>query len=232
MRTSALIVAAGRSERLGGAGPKQFLDLSGRPLVVHCIDRFCSVGGIDAIILALPAAADLDQRLAQYGPWSVPVRAVQGGATRQQSTAAALAVVDEMTDLVVVHDGARPLVSSRTIRDVIRSAAVTGAAITAAPCTDTIKEVAEGRVQRTLDRSRLVRTQTPQAFRTDWLREAHRRAVEDGFTGTDDAALVERLGRSVAVVLGDVSNLKVTTPGDLLLAAALLRPGEGTGTGS
>lgn len=232
MRTSVLIVAAGRSERIGGPAPKQFLEVAGKPLVVHCIDTFSTAGGIDAIILALPDADDFERHLVQHGPWPLPVCAVQGGATRQQSTAAALAAVDDATDVVVVHDGARPLVSQHTIREVIRAAAGAGAAIAVAPCTDTIKEVENGRVQRTLERGRLVRTQTPQAFRADWLREAHRQAAADRFTGTDDAALVERLGRPVVVVMGDAANLKVTTAGDLVLVEALLKTAQRTGAAS
>ena len=216
---------------MGGAAPKQFLEVAGRPLVVHCIDRFCAAGGIDEIVLALPDAGDLQRRLAGYGPWPVSVRAVQGGATRQQSVFAALQAASDAADLIIVHDGARPLVSPRTIREVIRAASGTGAAIAAAPCTDTIKEIEGGRVLRTLERSRLVRTQTPQAFRATWLREAHRRAARDRFTGADDAALLERLGRPVAVVIGDAANIKVTTAGDLALAEAILRRAVPSGDG-
>ncbi|MFQ5719989.1 MAG: 2-C-methyl-D-erythritol 4-phosphate cytidylyltransferase [Acidobacteriota bacterium] len=231
MRTVALIVAAGRGERMGAADPKQFLAVAGRPLVAHCLDRFVAAGGIDEIVIALPSPRDLDTHITPHGPWPVPVRAVQGGDTRQKSVGAALEAAVG-ADMVVVHDGARPLVTVEAIREVMRRAASTGAAIVASICTDTIKEVDNGQVVRTLERERLVRTQTPQAFRADWLREAHRAAVRDRFAGTDDAALVERLRHPVAVVLGEPANIKVTTPGDLLLVEGLLRAARPPGTGS
>ncbi len=226
MRTTALIVAAGRGERLGGGVPKQFQPCAGRPLVAHALDRFCRSGEVEDVILVLPAAADLDRHLGGAGAWPLPVRAVQGGARRQASVAAGLAAL-EHDGLVLVHDGVRPLITTPLIARVRRAAAAAGAAVPACPCVETIKEVSGGRVQATLDRGRLVRAQTPQGFRVPLLREAHARAEADGVQGTDDAALVERLGAAVAVVDGGPDNIKVTGPADLRLAALLLEGGEG-----
>jgi 2-C-methyl-D-erythritol 4-phosphate cytidylyltransferase len=226
MRTAAVIVAAGRGERFGGGVPKQFIDCAGRPLLAHTLTRFCRAGGFAEMILALPDVADLDRRLGGASAWPIPVRAVAGGEDRQASVAAALAVLSGV-DLVLVHDGVRPLVPIRVIREVQRAAAAVGAAIAACPCGDTVKEVAEGRVVRTLARTGLVQAQTPQGFRIDLLREAHRRAGEDGIRATDDAALVERLGCPVAIVDSPATNLKVTGPDDLALAEFLIeRAGE------
>jgi 2-C-methyl-D-erythritol 4-phosphate cytidylyltransferase len=221
MRTTALIVAAGRGERLGGEAPKQFQPCAGQPLAWHALDRFCRSGEIDDLVVVLPAPSDLDRYLGGAGAWPLPVRAVAGGAERQDSVAAGLAVIDG-DGLVLVHDAARPLISRRVIRDVRRAAAGTGAAVPGLACADTIKEADGGRILSTVDRRCLVRVQTPQGFRVEVLRRAHRRAREDGFTGSDDAALVERLGAAVALVEGAEENLKVTRPGDLDLVEALL----------
>jgi 2-C-methyl-D-erythritol 4-phosphate cytidylyltransferase len=220
MRTTALIVAAGRGQRLGGATPKQFQPCAGHPLAWHALSAFCSSGEVDEVVVALPDIRDLERYLA--GSWPVPVRAVAGGAERQDSVAAGLALIDH-DGLVMVHDAARPLVSHQIIRDVRRAAAITGAAVPALPCTDTIKEVAGGRIRGTVDRQSLCRIQTPQAFHVALLRRAHEHAETQGASVcTDDASLVEQLGVAVAVVAGDEENLKVTGPADLGIAEALL----------
>jgi 2-C-methyl-D-erythritol 4-phosphate cytidylyltransferase len=222
MRTTAIIVAAGRGERMGAELPKQFLPCAGRPLAAHALSRFCRAEGIDEIVLVLPDPRGLDTHLGGASAWSRPLRAVKGGDHRQESVAAGLAAV-EGDGLVLVHDGARPLVPVSLIEEVRRAAALTGAAVPACRCTDTIKEVRDGRVRSTLERNRLVRAQTPQGFRAGLLREAHRRAAAEGVRSTDDAALVERLGVPVAVVEGSPDNIKVTSSADLELVADLLR---------
>jgi 2-C-methyl-D-erythritol 4-phosphate cytidylyltransferase len=226
MRTTAIIVAAGRGDRMGGRRPKQFRLCAGRPLVAHTISRFCQAKGIDEIVLVLPDPEDLDRHLGGAGAWSKSLTVVAGGADRQASVAAGLAVVSG-EGLVVVHDGVRPLVPVALIEEVRRAAAGTGAAAPGCLPTDTVKEATGGRVICTLDRQSLVLVQTPQAFRLDLLREAHRRAEADGVRSTDDAALVERLGASIALVSGSPENIKVTSPDDLELAAYLLRRAEG-----
>jgi 2-C-methyl-D-erythritol 4-phosphate cytidylyltransferase len=234
MRTTAIIVAAGRGERMGGHLPKQYRPCAGRPLAAHAVLSFCRAEGIDEIVLVLSDPRDLDLHLGGAAAWSRPLRAVKGGADRQASVAAGLAAVDG-DGLVLVHDGARPLVPVSLIEEVRRAAALTGAAVPACRCTDTIKAVRNGRIESTLERGRLVMAQTPQGFRAGLLREAHRRADQDGVRSTDDAALVERLGVPVAVVQGSPDNIKVTCSSDLELAASLLRrrpvPAGGKGDG-
>ena len=217
MRTVAIIVAAGRGERLGAGRPKQFLVCAGRPLLAHTLDRFCRAGDIERLVVAVPRPDDLAAELGPLSAWPLPIDAVQGGARRQDSVAAGLAAAGD-APLVVVHDGVRPLVPVDVIRRVCREAGAVGAAVAAAPCTDTVKEVEAGRIRRTLPREQLVMVQTPQAFRRELLIEAHRRAAEDGVDATDDAVLVERLGATVAVVTHAEPNLKVTHAADLVLA--------------
>jgi 2-C-methyl-D-erythritol 4-phosphate cytidylyltransferase len=221
----ALVVAAGRGERLGTPVPKAFVMLAGRPMVEWSIAALREVAAIEEIVVALPPGV-----AAPAGTVGVV-----GGAERSHSVRAALAAARD-ADLVVVHDAARPLVSAELVRACLDALADADAAIAAAPVTDTVKECADGRVQRTLDRSRLWAVQTPQAFR----RQALGRALElgDDVVGaaTDDASLVESLGGVVRVVPAPAENLKVTTALDLrvaelLLAERLGSPGAGGGAG-
>jgi 2-C-methyl-D-erythritol 4-phosphate cytidylyltransferase len=205
--TAAIVVAAGGGARFGA--PKQFAELDGTRLV----DRAVAVAdtACDAVVVVLPAGRAWD---------GAPVHAVvAGGATRADSVRAGLAAVPDDADVVVVHDAARPLATKALFAAVV--AAVrdgADAAVPAVALADTVKRVAGHRVLETLSRSELVAVQTPQAFRRDALRDAH----ADGADATDDAALVEAARGTVVVVPGDPANLKVTTTGDLAVAAALL----------
>jgi 2-C-methyl-D-erythritol 4-phosphate cytidylyltransferase len=218
----ALVVAAGRGERLGTPVPKAFVMLAGRPMVEWSIAALREVAAIEQIVVALPPGAE-----APAGTVGVP-----GGVERSHSVRAALAAARADASEVVVHDAARPLVSPALVSACLEALADADAAIAAAPVTDTIKECADGRVERTLDRSRLWAVQTPQAFRRDALERAL--AQPDAVVGaaTDDAALVEGLGGLVRVVSAPAENLKVTTPLDLRVAELLLHerlgsPGAG-----
>ncbi len=154
--------------------------------------------------------------LAGFGPWPVPIHVAMGGAERQDSVASGLARTDPAADLILVHDAARPFVSLRSVVGCVEAAAMTGAAIVAVPAHDTIKSVdADGLVGETLDRRTIWLAQTPQTFRADLLRQAYAQAERDGYTATDDAMLVERLGARVRVVPGEAANRKITTPEDL-----------------
>jgi 2-C-methyl-D-erythritol 4-phosphate cytidylyltransferase len=208
----ALVVAAGRGERLGTPVPKAFVMLAGRPMVEWSIAALRSVAAIEQIVVALPPGVD-----APAGTIGV-----EGGAERSHSVRAALAAAAD-NDVVLVHDAARPLVSASLVRACLDALGDADAAIAAAPVTDTIKECADGRVQRTLDRSRLWSVQTPQVFRRSALERAL--AQGDAVVGaaTDDAALVEALGGVVRVVEAPRENLKVTTALDLRVAELLLR---------
>jgi len=215
---AAIVVAAGDGRRFGS--PKQFALLGGRRVLDWSLAAFEEHPRVAEIVLVLPDEA-LGPRFAAAFPKIQSV--VRGGARRQDSVLAGFSMLDRhRTDIVLVHDGARPLVSEALIRRVIREAAAHGAAVPALPVEDTIKEGADGRVVRTVDRAGLFRAQTPQGFAFDVLEEAFRRAAQDGFAGTDDASLVERLGRAVALVPGEPRNIKITTLEDLKWAEEFL----------
>jgi 2-C-methyl-D-erythritol 4-phosphate cytidylyltransferase len=207
----ALVVAAGRGERLGTPVPKAFVMLAGRPMIEWSIAALRGVAAIEQIVVALPAGVD-----APAGTVGVP-----GGAQRSHSVRAALAAARAGAD-VVVHDAARPLLSPALVQACLDGLQGADAAIAATPVTDTIKQCADGHVERTLDRSRLWAVQTPQAFRRGALERAL--AQDDAVlaAATDDAALVEALGGTVRVVEAPRENLKVTTPLDLRVAELLL----------
>lgn len=221
--TTAIIVAAGRGSRMGTKTPKQFLELAGEPVLVHTLRRVAACPDIDRILVALPPEEmGFFSSLLERAVPSVGI--VAGGGHRQESVFNALQAIDRLrTDIVVVHDGVRPLVTDGDFSRVIARAREAGAAILATPVRDTIKEVEGDRIVRTLDRRRLYLAQTPQAFRAEILIEAHERARREGIMATDDAALVERCGHPVVVVEGSPDNIKITWPEDLLLAEALLR---------
>ena len=219
MTVAVLVPAAGAGTRLGPGAPKALRELAGEPLLVHAVRALRAAPSVGLVVVAAPAdaVADVAQLLASYD-----VEVVAGGAERQDSVALALAVLPESVDVVLVHDAARCLTPPDVVERVI--AAVRGGApavVPVLPVADTVKEVAHGRILRTLDRGRLVAVQTPQGFARDVLEEAHRGAT--GSPATDDAGLVEVLGRSVATVAGDELAFKITRPVDLLLAEAVLR---------
>ncbi len=218
---------------MGGTVPKQFLALGGLPLLVHALRVLEASSAIHGIILAVPQTEReycLDQVVVPHGFKKV-TKIVAGGEHRQDSVRHALAEVDEETEIVVVHDAVRPFLTERMVWDVIEVAAKHGAAIVAIPMRDTVKQMgADGVVQQTVDRRHLWLAQTPQAFRRDWLEEAHRKAQLEGIQATDDAHLVELLGRRVAVVEGSGENIKVTRPEDMLIAEAILAARSGRET--
>jgi len=215
---TAIIVAAGSGLRFGS--PKQFALLRGRPVLAWSLDVFESHPRIGAIVVVLP-----DEKLGRDlkdGHKKITA-VVTGGEQRQDSVFAGLLRVDpRRTTIVLVHDGARPLVTAEIIDRVIEGAEKKGAAVPVLALDDTVKEIKRGAVVRTLDRETLVRVQTPQGFALDLFQRALDRARADGFTGTDDAALVERLGAPVAAVRGEARNIKITSPGDIRSAEALL----------
>jgi len=219
----AIIAAAGRGSRLGAAGPKAFLPLAGQSLLTRCLRPFLAHPAVRAIAVAVPDPDGTD--LGLHDP---RLRLVRGGAERQDSVRAGLDALGEV-DVILVHDAARPF-ADRALIDAVAAAALShGAAIPVLPVPDTLKRVdAGGRVVETLSRAGLHLAQTPQGFRAEVLRRAHAAAGRAGVRGTDDAALVERLGAAVVVVAGDPLNIKITAPADLLLGEviAMLR-GDG-----
>lgn len=221
-RAEAIVAAAGQGERLGAPAGKAFVPLLGEPMVVHTL-RACEACALLAgIVVVVPQerVADAERLIAAAGLRRVR-QVVAGGESRQASVAAGLGRIDD-ADIVVVHDGARPMVRPVVIDAVVRAAAETGAASAGIPVRETVKTVQSGEAVRTEDRDRLWIAHTPQAFHAPLLREAHRRASADGFRGSDDAVLVERLGRPVRMVEDSPANVKITVPDDLLIAERLL----------
>jgi 2-C-methyl-D-erythritol 4-phosphate cytidylyltransferase len=216
-RVAVVIVAAGEGRRFGAA--KQFAVFREKLILDWAIEAFELHDVIDDIILVLPDEREQEKYLARFEKISDVVR---GGRRRQDSVVHGFERVKaEETRIVLVHDGVRPLISREVISRVIEETERSGAAIPAVPVEDTIKEGAQGRVVRTLDRSRLYRVQTPQGFSYSILEKALRLAQQEGYYASDEAGLVEKLGHPVALVEGDVRNIKITTPTDLKLAEAL-----------
>ncbi len=231
MKVAVILPAAGLGTRMGrssaeksGTSRKQFMLLDGSPILLHTIRKFVSMPRVAEIVVAL-RAEDMEWfgALLRQAALATPVRLVEGGDTRQQSVENALAVLEPDTDLVAVHDAVRPFIDRATIEKVIEEAADTGAAIVGIVPVDTVKQVRKNKIHGTLPRERLTLAQTPQVFRYGLLREAFERAREDGFTGTDESSLVERLEKvEVSVVLGSDRNIKITKPSDMDLARLFL----------
>jgi 2-C-methyl-D-erythritol 4-phosphate cytidylyltransferase len=221
----AIIAAAGQGTRMGGKRAKQFLELAGRPIIIHTIQAFEACEAIQEIIVVLPEA-DVRDFSAVARPYNLgKVRAVvPGGVARASSVLHGLRAVNaQETNIVAVHDGSRPLVTVAEITRTVQAAEVSGAAILVAPMVDTVKEVREGTVVATVPRDHLRRALTPQCFRYEILRQAYEQVEEVDATHTDESSLVERLGVTVSVVEGSSRNIKVTGPEDLVIAEALLK---------
>ena len=211
-----MIPAGGIGARLGRRTPKQFLALGDGSILAATVAHFARHPAVGAIVVAAPAAHVHRAGLAlrRVGRRGV-ITVVAGGPTRQESVWLALQAAPDDADLVIVHDAVRPFITRRLIDAVVGAARRSGAAICALPVSETVKRVRGDEVETTIDRAGLWTVQTPQVFRADVLREAHEKARRDGVVGTDDAALVERLGHPVKVVRGLGENLKITTPEDL-----------------
>jgi 2-C-methyl-D-erythritol 4-phosphate cytidylyltransferase len=229
MRINAVIVAAGEGKRMGAGAPKPLLPLCGRPVLLHTLAAFAaSRVGRAIVVVAEKERARFERLLRGSDLGRLEWTLQNGGPRRQDSVARGLDLVDADCEIVVVHDAVRPLVSPDLIHRCIDAAAKDGAAVVGVPVADTIKTVsAERRIEATPPRESLWAIQTPQAFQVGLLREAHRGAKSAGVEATDDAMLVERLGKTVVVVEGDRRNIKITTPEDLALAEALLSQAAG-----
>ncbi|MGA2084466.1 MAG: 2-C-methyl-D-erythritol 4-phosphate cytidylyltransferase [Terracidiphilus sp.] len=229
MQVFAILPAAGLGTRMAGPQPKQFLALNGLPILIHTLRAFAAVKRVTAIYVAVrkPEIERVQTQIAEYG-FAGRVQVVEGGDSRQQSVSNALSALPaEADDIVLVHDAVRPLIDTATIDRTIDAVAEFGAAIVGLPAVDTIKQVertAHGAlVTSTIPREFIVLAQTPQGFRYGLLQRAFAEATADGFTGTDEASVVERAGLPVAVVHGSQINLKITQQGDLELAEFYLR---------
>jgi 2-C-methyl-D-erythritol 4-phosphate cytidylyltransferase len=230
-RVTAILPAAGLGTRMGAETPKQFRALDGAPVLVFTLRRLAASPLITDFVIAT-RADEIDSVTSSIDveKFSQPVAVVRGGDTRQDSVANALAEVSPESDLILVHDAVRPLVTLAQIESVIAEADACDAAILGIPAMDTVKEVKRASlptdvalITATIPRERVVLAQTPQVFRAPLLLEAFARARQDGVTASDEAGLVERLGRDVHVVVGSEHNLKITRPGDIELAEFYLR---------
>jgi len=233
MKVFVIIPAAGLGTRMAPPGKKataskQFLEINGTPIVFHTLRVFARNKQVTRIVVAL-RKSEMDHFRGQLEKEKIAAKVdmVEGGEHRQQSVANALAHIQaDLGDVVLVHDAVRPFVDDEMIASVIHEVEKHGAAIAGLPAVDTIKQVeraAEGAIiTSTIPRERVVQAQTPQGFRYDLIQRAFTSAAADGFLGTDEASLVERLGESVWVVMGSPRNIKITTPADLELAEFLM----------
>ncbi|BAU26146.1 2-C-methyl-D-erythritol 4-phosphate cytidylyltransferase [Aneurinibacillus soli] len=216
-----VIAAAGQGKRMGGSIKKQFIELEGKPVLLHTLDLFASRTDI-ADVVVVTSAEDVAQTRELIASYPV-VRVVAGGAERQDSVYEGLCAL-RACEYVLIHDGARPFVSQAALDAVIQAVRERGPAILAVPVKDTIKRADEaGQVLDTPPRKSLWAVQTPQAFLLSTILTAHEKARSEGFVGTDDASLVERVGQAVYVVEGEYTNIKLTTPDDLIMGEAILR---------
>lgn len=232
MLVNAVIVAAGKGERMGTLLPKPFLPLAGTPLLLHTLRSVKRSPLITTMVVVIAPEYEgrCRQMLEAEEALASTVSLVHGGPERQDSVRLGLAALAPDCEVVVIHDAARPFVSAEVINRSVTVAVKTGAALVAVPVRDTLKRVDQtGTVIETIPRQGLWLAQTPQTFQVSLIREAHARALAEGKRVTDDAALIEWFGGKVEVVPGDPRNFKITTPADLHLAEALLQRGL-TGT--
>jgi 2-C-methyl-D-erythritol 4-phosphate cytidylyltransferase len=210
-----VIPAGGVGRRLGSRTPKQLLTLGGTTILACTVGHFVRHPAVSEVVVPAPVEYLARTRRALASLGRARVRVIEGGTERQDSVRRGVQALRDEARVIVVHDAVRPFVSRALIERVVAAARTHGAAICALPVTETVKRVRDGAVEATVDRSALWSVQTPQAFHAALLREAHEKAHRDGFVGTDDSMLVERLGHTVVVVPGLRNNVKITTPEDL-----------------
>jgi 2-C-methyl-D-erythritol 4-phosphate cytidylyltransferase len=227
LHAGAIVLAAGEGRRIGGNTPKAYIPLAGRPMLLRTLDRMFSAASIESVVLVVAAdqiarceAMLRSDSALRNRRWLVQT----GGVSRQESARLGLERIGSETNIVLIHDGARPFVSAALIDRCVEATAVHQAVVVGLPVRDTIKSVSPQRfIEHTPDRSALWEIQTPQAFVRDLIVLAHQRAAMDGVQVTDDAIVVERIGKPVYVLEGERTNLKITVPEDVWLAESLLR---------
>ena len=230
MHVAAIVLAAGAGRRIGGEVAKTYLPIAGRPLVLRTLDRMFAAKTVEQVVLVV-AANEIDRCDALLGNdpqlRDRPYLLQTGGATRQQSAKRGLERIAAETDVVIIHDGARPFVSAALIDRCVESAAEKGAVVVGLPARDTIKVIGDDRLIRsTPARRSLWEIQTPQVFKKELIVAAHQQAERDGVEVTDDSMVVERLGKPVYVLEGERTNLKITLPEDIWLAEMMIREGR------
>ncbi|HYA35127.1 MAG TPA: 2-C-methyl-D-erythritol 4-phosphate cytidylyltransferase [Candidatus Binataceae bacterium] len=226
MKASAIIVAAGSGSRLGLASPKAFVTVGGCRLLHYSLATIARVPSISEAVVTVPEGMEREARdVAREVRCDLPLKVTAGGVERQDSVRIALSLTSAESDLVIVHDAARPFATATLFESCLKAAAHSGGAIAAIPVADTLKRVDQGAIISTVARAGLYQAQTPQAFRRPILLAAHERALRDRIAATDDADLVEQMGERVEIVEASGWNLKITTRADLELAEAIVAAG-------
>lgn len=209
--------------RLGSSVPKAFVKIGGRTMLSYSLVTVRQIDSISEVVIAIPNGFENAARAeVAAARLVVPVKITPGGIERQDSVRIALELTSAESELVIVHDAARPLATPAIFEACLSAAARAGGAIAAVPVSDTLKRIVDGAISATVARAGLWQAQTPQAFRRDLLVAAHRRAVREGIVATDDADLVERTGARVEVVEASTNNIKITTPSDLAIVEAII----------
>jgi 2-C-methyl-D-erythritol 4-phosphate cytidylyltransferase len=223
LKASAIIVAAGSGVRLGSNVPKAFVKIAGCTMLSYSLVTVRQINSIDEVVITVPAGFENAARAeVAAAALSIPVKIAPGGIERQDSVRIALELTSAESDLVIVHDAARPLATPEIFEACLSAASRTGAAIAAISVSDTLKRVADSSITATIARAGLWQAQTPQAFRRAVLVTAHQRALSEKIAATDDADLVERTGARVEVVEASTNNIKITTPSDLAIVEAII----------
>lgn len=225
MKTHVIIPAAGAGTRFGADVPKPLLLLKGKEVIIYSLEMFDSCDLVDGVVVVAPAlkVADFENVIKKY-VFKKPIKVVPGGKSRYESVSNGLKVLDPNIDFVLIHDGARPLVSREVIEQAIKTCYTAKAVVVGVPLKPTIKRIdpLAKVIDTTLDRSILWEAQTPQVFAYELLTQAHRQGIGLDVEATDDAFLVERFGAKVKMIEGEYRNIKLTTPEDLKIAEALL----------
>jgi len=222
-KVAVVLAAGGAGARIGGWLPKQFLSLAGKPILLRTLERIASLDDVVQVVIALPASHIRRAKEMLGSSWRFPVKYTRGGPTRQESVRRGVAQVSPEPDLIMVHDGVRPLCDLETMRRVIEAAAQDGGAVAGLPATETIQRVSRrGLVIATPPREQLYAIQTPQVFAAGILRRALESAARTGFAGTDESSVVRWAGHRVRVVPGSPANIKITHPLDLRVAEILI----------
>ena len=223
---SVIIAAAGMSNRMGSKINKQFISINNKPILVHTLEKFEECTYVDDIIL-VAKEDEIDycrKEIVKRYKLNKVSKIIRGGKERQDSVYNGVLALDEKTNIVLSHDGARPFVKIENIIDGIKGAYKHGACVVGVPVKDTIKIVENSNgIVETPKRDMLWAAQTPQCFKKEIIQEGYRKAIEDGYIGTDDSGLVERMGLDVKMVMGSYENIKITTPEDLILAESILQ---------
>lgn len=225
-KVTAIILSGGTGSRMGTKIKKQYIQLKGKEVIAHTIQVFNQMQEIDEIIVVTgkEEITYMKEDICEKYKFNKVVKVVAGGKERQDSVSNGIDEIDHSCDYIIIHDGARPFIKAKTIRECLAKTKEIGASIVGVPVKDTIKvcNPETGVIENTPNRSALWAVQTPQIFKTEIIKEAHRYAKKNNIYGTDDSSLVEAMGKSVYMVIGEYTNIKLTTPEDLLLGEKVL----------